>query len=259
MAKKPKKKGASKKGKGKAQPPTNPYGLNPQHWLFCQEMIVDENATQAAIRAGYSAKTATKQASRLLTNVDIQTALKALRAARDERLQFKADDVVRRWIHIADADPNELIEMRRACCRHCHGKQFGYQRTAGEMKAAQAGWENAKKNAEAGVTVAPFDPMGGEGYDARKPAHPNCPECFGDGVAFPFTKDTRHLSPGARRLYAGVKITKDGIEIKMRDQDAALLNLAKHLGMFVQKVEVSGKDGKPIEMIEIVRPAPKAE
>ena len=64
----------------------------------------------------------------------------------------------------------------------------------------------------------------------------------------PFPKDTRHLSEGARRLYAGIKVTKDGIEIKMRDQDAALVNIAKHLGMFVNKHEQSGSDGDPVRI-----------
>jgi phage terminase small subunit len=75
----------------------------------------------------------------------------------------------------------------------------------------------------------------------------------------PFPKDARLLSERARRLYAGIKVTKDGIEVKMRDQDAALLNLAKHLGMFVQKVEHSGKNGGAIPIrivgIEIVDPS----
>ena len=39
---------------------------------FCDEYLVDLNATQAAIRAGYSEKTARSQGQRLLTNVDIQ-------------------------------------------------------------------------------------------------------------------------------------------------------------------------------------------
>lgn len=40
---------------------------------FCEEYLIDCNATQAAIRAGYSEKTANEQASRLLANVNIKT------------------------------------------------------------------------------------------------------------------------------------------------------------------------------------------
>ena len=76
-----------------------------------------------------------------------------------------------------------------------------------------------------------------------------------------FFKDTRNLSEGARLLYAGSKATKDGMETKMYDQADARMAVAKHLGMMVNKHEVSGKDGAPIpiQIVEIVRPAPKAE
>lgn len=46
--------------------------LSTQHLLFATEFIKCGNATQAAIKAGYSERTAKQQGSRLLTNVDIQ-------------------------------------------------------------------------------------------------------------------------------------------------------------------------------------------
>ncbi|MEQ6856082.1 terminase small subunit [Lysinibacillus capsici] len=46
--------------------------LNDRQKRFADEYIIDLNATQAAIRAGYSEKTARSQGQRLLTNVDIQ-------------------------------------------------------------------------------------------------------------------------------------------------------------------------------------------
>jgi len=102
------------------------------------------------------------------------------------------------------------------------------------------------------------DPRGGEGYDARKAPHLECPECFVEGIAQPFLKDTRDLSEGAQRLYAGVKVTKDGIEIKMHDPMAALLNVAKHIGMFANKRGCADKESGaiPIQIvgIQIVRP-----
>lgn len=44
---------------------------------FVEEYLIDLNARQAAIRAGYSPKTAQEQASRLLANVKVQTAISA--------------------------------------------------------------------------------------------------------------------------------------------------------------------------------------
>lgn len=46
--------------------------LTPKQKRFCEEYLIDLNATQAAIRAGYSPKTAEQTASRLLRNVKVQ-------------------------------------------------------------------------------------------------------------------------------------------------------------------------------------------
>lgn len=52
---------------------------NKRHEKFCHEYIKDMNATQAAIRTGYSEKTANRIGSRLLSNVDIKARVKELR------------------------------------------------------------------------------------------------------------------------------------------------------------------------------------
>lgn len=52
---------------------------NKRHEKFCHEYIKDMNATQAAIRTGYSEKTAKMQGSRLMTNDDIKARVKELR------------------------------------------------------------------------------------------------------------------------------------------------------------------------------------
>ena len=54
---------------------------NKRHEKFCHEYIKDMNATQAAIRTGYSEKTAKMQGSRLMTNDDIKARVKELRDA----------------------------------------------------------------------------------------------------------------------------------------------------------------------------------
>jgi phage terminase small subunit len=52
--------------------------------VFAKEYLVDRNATQAAVRAGYSERTAKQQGSRLLTFVDVQAEVAALDAAQRE-------------------------------------------------------------------------------------------------------------------------------------------------------------------------------
>lgn len=69
--------------------------LTPRQDAFVREYLIDLNATQAAIRAGYSAKTAKVQGARLLTNVDIADAIVAGQSTRSERTEITADRVLR--------------------------------------------------------------------------------------------------------------------------------------------------------------------
>ena len=61
---------------------------------FVREYLIDLNATQAAIRAGYSAKTACEQASRLLSNVKVSVAIQEAMDKRTERTEINADYVL---------------------------------------------------------------------------------------------------------------------------------------------------------------------
>lgn len=61
---------------------------------FKDEYLIDNNATQAAIRAGYSAKTAKSQGQRLLTNVDIAAAIKAGQKEIAKRNGLTIDDIL---------------------------------------------------------------------------------------------------------------------------------------------------------------------
>lgn len=68
--------------------------LSKKQQLFVREYLVDLNATQAAIRAGYSAKTAQEQSSRLLSNVIIQQAVQEKMNERSKRTEINADYVL---------------------------------------------------------------------------------------------------------------------------------------------------------------------
>ena len=68
--------------------------LSEKHDQFCQEFVKDLNATQAAIRAGYSSRTARQQGSRLLTNVNIQSRIAELQAEIGERHRIDADNII---------------------------------------------------------------------------------------------------------------------------------------------------------------------
>ena len=213
---------------------------------FCEEYQRDLNGSKAAVRAGYSSKRAPQAASELLRKPGIQARLAELAKQRSERTAITADMVLVELWAIATADPRELIEYRRTCCRHCWGTDHHHQRTAREVVLARATWETRGTKKRTDV----FDLMGGEGYDARRDPNAQCPECFGAGREDVFVHDTRSLSVTASRLYAGVKSTKEGIEVKMHDQHAALVSVGRHLGMFKDVV-----DHRDLTLEDLIRAA----
>ena len=78
--------------------------------IFVEEYLIDLNATQAAIRAGYSVKTAEQQGSRLLSNVKVQTKIAKAMAERSKRTGVNQDRVVLELAKIAFVNPSELID-----------------------------------------------------------------------------------------------------------------------------------------------------
>ncbi|HME23020.1 MAG TPA: terminase small subunit [Acetobacteraceae bacterium] len=69
---------------------------DPRQRRFVDEYLLDLNATQAAIRAGYSARTAEQQGPpRLLGNAEIAAAIQTAQQARSARVQITQDDVLR--------------------------------------------------------------------------------------------------------------------------------------------------------------------
>lgn len=78
---------------------------------FCLEYLTDLNATQAAIRAGYSENTANEQGSRMLAKVNVQKRIAELQAERAERLQIQQDDILRELASIAFASPAHYMDV----------------------------------------------------------------------------------------------------------------------------------------------------
>lgn len=77
--------------------------LTPKQETFCREYLIDLNGTQAAIRAGYSEKTANEQASRLLADVNIREIIQNSMDARAEVTLITAEDVLK-----------DILETRKA-------------------------------------------------------------------------------------------------------------------------------------------------
>jgi len=135
--------------------------LSPKQLAFAREYLVDMNATQAAIRAGYSKRSAGQLGDALLKKHEIRRAVMDLQAVRAERVDVDQDWVLSRLVGLF----NKCVEAEPFLDKH--GKEVGFK------------------------------------------AYPS----------------------------SAVK---------------ALELLGKHLGMFPNKVEVSGKDGGPIFTHEVI-------
>ena len=158
--------------------------LNDKQERFVQEYLVDLNATQAAIRAGYSKDTAKSIGSENLTKPDIQDAILKAKAKRSKRVEISQDRVVQEMAKLALADPRNLLDAE------------------GNVKPPHE-WDD--------VTAA-------------------CVSAI------------------------ETKTDKDGnvtYKVKTWDKNTALTNLGKHFGTFVEKHEITGRDGGPIEVEDV--------
>lgn len=177
--------------------------LTPKQRMFVREYIVDLNATQAAIRAGYSAKTAQVQASRLLLNAMVERAITGAMNARSRRTQVTADRVLKELAKIGFAD------IRRA---------VKWDQTAAP-----------EEGSEAKVTVTNVHLVNSDDID--------------DDTAAAIAE----ISQSAN----------GSLKVKLHDKRAALVDIGKHLGMFTERVQLTGDADNPVHIVErrIVRPA----
>ncbi|WP_440216232.1 terminase small subunit [Chromobacterium piscinae] len=204
--------------------------LNSREKAFVNEFLLDLDPEAAALRAGYSPSVARSKAYQWVSNSKqnpkphVGDAVDAAMAVRSIETGITAQAVLRRYWQIATADPNDLVQYRRDNCRHCWGAGHLYQWTEAEFERAQ------REAKEKGDELPAAD--GGFGFIASRDPNPECPECAGDGRGKIFVSDTRRVKGAARLLYAGVKQGKEGLELKMHDQLAALNKVAEHIGLF---------------------------
>jgi len=83
--------------------------LAPRQAAFIQEYLIDFNGKQAAIRSGYSPRSAETHASWLLRNPKVQAVLEAAMQARAERLRVSADKITVELAKIAFADAKDYV------------------------------------------------------------------------------------------------------------------------------------------------------
>lgn len=175
--------------------------LNPKQQRFVDEYLIDLNATQAAIRAGYSEKTARAQGCRLLTNADIEAQIAKAQTQRAERTQITADAVVAELAKLGFANMQDYMRGGPDGLPYLDFTQLTREQAAALQE----------------VTV---DTIRG-GKRQKEPT---------EGDEEPSSDET---------------VTR--VKFKLADKRAALVDLGRHLGMFVEKHEHSGPNGSPIE------------
>jgi phage terminase small subunit len=167
--------------------------LNAKQQKFVNEYLVDLNATQAAIRAGYSKKTAGKIGSENLSKPEIARALEKAHEKAAERAGITTDRVLAELAKLGFSNMTDYVQIGR------DGQPFT---DFSQLTRSQAA-------AISEVTVEEF--KDGKGETAR---------------------DVRR------------------VKFKLADKRSALVDIGKHLGMFKETVELTGKDGGPINITD---------
>jgi len=104
-----------------------PQLKNQKHEDFIREYRVDKNAKQAAIRAGYSKRTAASQGSRLLNNVNIQKRYVELLEADAERNDLTLDQILQEYKKLAfqPVDHPSIKASDKRAALHDLGRHIG--------------------------------------------------------------------------------------------------------------------------------------
>lgn len=216
--------------------------LTPKEEAFCVHFAKHRRGPAAYVAAyevqpTTTAATIASEASRLLALPKLIERIAELQEAATAASPdtMTVAEVFGRFVQIATADPNELIEVKRGACRYCHGEGHGYQWREREYLEALTLAERAKEPLP--------DVAGGFGYQHFAAPAGDCPECGGDGIPRTLLKPTGNLSPGGRALYGGAKETRNGIELIIADRMKALELVGRILGVFNDKLVHGGAVG----------------
>ena len=182
--------------------------LNAKQARFVSEYLIDLNATQAAIRAGYSARTAHSQGPRLLDHVGVQAAIKAAQARRERRTEITQDRVLQELGKIGFSDIRQAVRW---------GSRFV------ERQVDQAAGEELEDQPHGGALKRKR-----EGDDGSEALFVTSIELI----------DSAELDEDTVGAIAEVAQTKEGVRIKFHDKQAALVSIGRHLGMFNDKLEL---------------------
>ena len=130
--------------------------LTPKQAQFVDEYLIDLNATQAAIRAGYAEASANREGYRLLTNADIQAAIAEAQAERQKRVKFDQDEIVRRLWRRANLDMGLLMEWGGGIEGEDDGRFVRIKDSADLPRWLRGSIDSVKSHKDGGVEVKLF-------------------------------------------------------------------------------------------------------
>lgn len=119
--------------------------LTPKQAMFAAEYLIDGNATRAAIAAGFEAANAHVQGARLLRNVKVAAAIAEAHARRMEKLDYRAEIVLRELMKLATFDPGKLYDA--------DGNRIPVHRLDPDTRAAVSSVEDESREGPAFVTT----------------------------------------------------------------------------------------------------------
>lgn len=176
------------------------FDLTPKQARFVEEYLVDLNATQAAVRAGYSAKGADTAGPRLLENPEIKAAIDAAKIDRSEQTEITSERVLKEIANMAFYDPAQLIGAARELTDASEALE-------GEGIVSIDG----KRYAISGITSA---------------------------------VDILKLPEDVRRAIVGWGYDRNqNFTLKLADKSKALDQLARHLSLYKDTMELRGLEG----------------
>lgn len=222
---------------------------------FCEEMARHGDAA-IAVRSGFgmpslSTREVTRLSEGLLARDDIKDRIRQIGESARSLTAVNVATVLTHWLNMATADPNEVAQHRRSCCRYCWSNGHVYQWTPAEYWQATAEAVDSDKS--------PPENNSHSWYDKSRGPNPECPECFGDGIGEVIINDTRLMSPRGRMMIKAVKMGKYGPEVELHDNRGAMENIAKFLGMFKETIRIEDlSKPKDNSVIDVTNMTPEA-
>lgn len=224
--------------------------LNDKERMFVAEYVKDFDPTRAAQTLGLSYR----QGYRMLNSEHVS---KAIQDATEKRLlaaSLSGEDIIKMWADAIKFDMNELVELRRRPCGYCYAEGGQPELIMAEYWDQKEDHDKLRRSllrADPENDIGEFPPMTAFKFiDVGKRPNPECPICHGHGIPMRYMKDTRDLSPTARRMYAGIEQVKGDLNFVVLSKERAMDNLARALGLFKDKEEAKEGNGPTADALQ---------